>query len=383
MPAESASAQPEKLTRDSKLSNWTGILPLSSIFTAGLIALLIYWFFAGHIYRFYASVLFLFYALVKKMWVSVIMLGIFQTLLMVPFRIIRVLRSQNIKEFQKQVNAYKTEDLQLKKIKTDFHFGNRLFLFYILDFVVQLTTFLTIGRLFLTDFYRYKLDPGALYSWIPYPEYPIQDTFFKLPYPQVTATINLGWKMVLIVWVAILIIKLVSKIIQATIRKNQGKKEAEVEVKYQGSNAKYSVVYMLLILGIAWYVTSHFPVAMQLGIFSGDVSQPNQTFNTVTALATFLTLLWFGSQKIIRKSRLAQEQGVDPKVISQTQKRMFPQTVFDATVVGLGAFFITNQIPSAFELSIFTLEVISLLSPLTLDKLIVKNTKPQMVPLTG
>ena len=39
-------------------------------------------------------------------------------------------------------------------------------------------------------------------------------------------------------------------------------------------------------------------------------------------------------------------------------------------------YFITNRIPSAFELSIFTLEIISLAAPLTLDKFILKMKKP-------
>ena len=52
---------------------------------------------------------------------------------------------------------------------------------------------------------------------------------------------------------------------------------------------------------------------------------------------------------------------------------MFKDTLFSATLIGLGAFYITNHIPSAFELSIFTLEVISLAAPFTLDRLVLKG----------
>jgi len=61
---------------------------------------------------------------------------------------------------------------------------------------------------------------------------------------------------------------------------------------------------------------------------------------------------------------------------------MFKDSLFTATLVGLGAFFITNQIPSAFELSIFTLEVISLLSPFTLDKAILGSLALQKDKIT-
>ena len=113
-------------------------------------------------------------------------------------------------------------------------------------------------------------------------------------------------------------------------------------------------------------------MGIKTGIFTGDVSKPNKTLNTVTAIMTFLTLMWFGIQNIIRKGKLAKEKNIDEKTIDQTQRKMFSQSVFDSTLVGLGAFFITNHIPSAFELSIFTLEVISLISPFTLDKAILK-----------
>jgi len=57
----------------------------------------------------------------------------------------------------------------------------------------------------------------------------------------------------------------------------------------------------------------------------------------------------------------------------KTEAEMFKNSLFNSALIGLAAFYITNQIPSAFELSIFTLEIISLISPLTLDKLILNS----------
>jgi hypothetical protein len=54
---------------------------------------------------------------------------------------------------------------------------------------------------------------------------------------------------------------------------------------------------------------------------------------------------------------------------------MVKNTFKKAAFLGLGAYFITNLIPSAFELSIFTLEIISFLSPFTLDRMIFASQK--------
>lgn len=108
------------VTKDSRLSGITGLLPLSSILTILIMIWLVYAFLSGGMYTFYASALFLFYALTKKMWVSVILLGVFQTILLIPLRIIRVMRSDNIDEFQKDINRLPDKALQRQQIKKQF-----------------------------------------------------------------------------------------------------------------------------------------------------------------------------------------------------------------------------------------------------------------------
>jgi len=134
-----------------------------------------------------------------------------------------------------------------------------------------------------------------------------------------------------------------------------------------------SVGNLVLFLIVSWYLVRHFPVGWSFRIFSGDVSIPNRTLNTITAVATFFTLIWNNLPKIRKKISLAKAAGYDKEVIRRTEKELFQETLKVATVVGLGAFYITNLIPSAFELSIFTLEIISWTSPLTLDKLILSR----------
>ncbi|MDH5533411.1 MAG: hypothetical protein OEX81_03225 [Candidatus Pacebacteria bacterium] len=351
-------------------------LPLQSMVAGVIVIFLIYAFFSGLSFQFYASALFLFYSFTNKMWISVVCLGIFQTALMVPFRIIRIIKSNNIKEFQSQIGGLKSEREMTSSIKENVSKGNLTFLFYLVDFVVQLVSFMTIGRLFLTDFYSFKIDPARLYSFVPYPDYPIQETFFKIPYPIVTKTVDLGLKAVLISWLVLVIIQVVIFSLKKFYRNAVKSGEAK---PISSQISKYASGYLVIAMIISAVVIRNFPLSFELGIFSGDVSIPNPRLNSITAIVTFITILWFGIPKNIRKAKMAEKAGIPTHIIEKTQKLMFKESLKNASILGLGAYLITNQIPSAFELSIFTLEIISLSSPLTLDKIILSATTKKTV----
>lgn len=362
------------IARENKLSDMLGLISMRSLASGFILILIVYAFFSGIMTQFYASAVFGFYSLTHSMWISVVMLGVFQTVILIPLRILRVRRSQNIEEFQEETEGLPHSFLQQKKLKQQFDFGNSTFLFYLVDFMIQLTTFLSIGRLFLKDFYATPLNPDWLYSFIPYPDYPILDRMFQIPYPVVTKTHNFGFSgmLVLLVLFAAVMIGL------EMFRRWKKKKRAAA---YRSElPARYFVTYAVFIFIASWFLATHFPVGFGLRIFSGDVALPNPQLNTVTAVVTFLTLLWFGYQRIRRDSGMAREAGIPEHKIEATEKRLFADSVKTATLVGLGAYFITNHIPSAFELSVFTLEVISLSSPFTLDKLVVRANKKQAKP---
>lgn len=367
---------PPKLTfpsisRDNKLSEMIGLISLRSILASSLLIIILYAFFSGIMMQFYASIVFGFYALTQKMWVSVILLGVFQTIILIPLRIIRVRRSQNIKEFQDKTIDLEKSFLQRKKLKQQFNFGNSTFLFYLVDFMIQLTTFLSMGRLFLQDFYSKPLNPDWLYSFIPYPEYPIQHRMFEIPYVVVSKTHNFGLTGVLVLLLLFSVAMIGVELFRRWKKvKNQTKRRLLSQLPVQ-----YVITYAILIITASWVLAYHFPIGFDLRIFSGDVAEPNPRLNTVTAVVTFLTLLWFGYKRIERVSDLARQAGVDEDHIDRTERRLFADSVKSSGLVGLGAYFITNHIPSAFELSIFTLEVISIASPLTLDKLVLRLGK--------
>ena len=124
---------------------------------------------------------------------------------MIPLRIINLKISNHIDEFREKTAQLKNDQEQSFLIKKQVREGNRPLLFYLVNFVVQLTSYISIGRLFLTDFYSVRLNPKLLFSFVPYPSYPIQDIFFKIPYPIFTRTTDLGIGAFLIVCAVVIL----------------------------------------------------------------------------------------------------------------------------------------------------------------------------------
>lgn len=382
--------------KDTKITSSGTLLPVMSGLVTAVVIFLVYAFFKGWTFNFYANILFGFYALTKQVWVSVVLLGVTQTLLMIPFRTIRVMQSHNTRKFQEKIDDLGRDKHQIAKVKKTFRQGNLTFLFYIVDFMIQITLFISIGRLFLTDFYANKIDPSVLLKFIPYPVYPLQGLWFKIPYPIVTQSRDFGWWMVLLAWVLILLshvfiyiakrmrhrfaVEAASRA-QAEDKKEDGDDEKKVVAQSSPQlesqqKAKQTMGFLgsstIILFVVAYFLVRKFPLAWEMRIFSGDVSIPNRTLNGVTAIATFIMVIWFGLQNILRQGRLAQEKGIAEDIIDLTQSEMFRTNLFNGILIGLGAFFITNLIPSAFELSIFTFEIIAVMSPFTLDKFVLK-----------
>ena len=357
------------------------IPPAISILTILILLLLFYALLSGETYRFYASFLFLFYSWIGRMWLSVICLGAFQTLIMIPFRIVNLRRALHIKEFVQRIEGVKVKKTQRLLLKKNIQEGNVNLLWYLINFTIQTIAYFSLGRLFLTDFYTQALNPKLLYSFVPYPDYPIKDIFFKIPYIKFTQTKDYGLGLVLLVWLILFVYKIaVSRFI-----KYYQKKVVAVKLKGQEGKpfvfikglVKYSSGSVILFALLAWIIIRHYPVAWQFMIFMGDVSRPNRTLNTITAIMTAFIVIWLDLPKIDHKITLARQKKVSERVIMKTEKNLYRHSFQKAIILGLGAFFITNLIPSAFELSIFTLEIISLISPFTLDRFVLRIPKKE------
>jgi hypothetical protein len=361
---------------------------LVSLISIIVIIVLVFAFISGWTIKFYASFLFFFYSFIGSMWISVIGLGIFQTLLMMPIRIVNLTKGANTDDFIKTIVEQNKDQEQQILIKKHAHKGTPALMWYTVSFSIQLVAYISMGRLFLTDFYSIPLNPKLLFDWVTYPSYPIQGTIFKIPYIGVTDTINLGFKGVFAAWgILILVRTLISffKYLQLKLAKNSIKTDPILSTNQLFSELVnfWNGSFFLLMIG-AFFLMRNFPIGIELRIFSGSITIPNITLNTITALATFFTIFWLDLSKNRKRATLAKKQGIDQKIIDQTQQELFKNSLRNASLLGLGAFFITNQIPSAFELSIFTLEIISWFAPFTIDKIILKaNPSKSPVETTG
>lgn len=358
-------------------------LPRVSTFLAFLtIFALLYLFFSKLSLKFYASILFFLYHYIGHMWLAVIGLGVVQTFIMLPLRIVNLTLAANVKEFEAEVEKIKGQDKQQFLIKQTVHKGNPTLLWYLVNFFTQTISYLSIGRLFLIDFYIEKLDPNLLFPFSFYPEYPIKDPIFKLPYPYAETTLDFGFGWVLVAWVGILLYKVFHNRFIAFYRRLPDAKKIQADNAFTNvikGFIKNSAGFLTIFFALAYILIRYFPVDWQIRIFSGDVSVPNYTLNFITAVGAFVVLLWLNLPKISKKTQIARQSGIPEKIVFQTQKQLFIDNLRSAFILGLGAYYITRLIPSAFELSIFTLEIISILSPLTIDRLIFARFKPRKV----
>ena len=318
------------------------------------------------------------------MWVSVMLLGVFQTLIMIPLRVINLTKSNNIHEFQEKIEANTAKEEQGFILKKKIGKGESVALFYIVNMFIQAISYITIGRLFLIDFYNKPLDPTLLYRFVQYPSYPILGRIYHLPYPWYSATVDFGFKTVLWAWLVISMIQvciyLVKYFMKKTRKEPAGATPDTAQKKVMAAARKYSTGYLVLFLIISYLLIRHFPTAWHINYFIGDVAVPNPRFNLFTAIVATITIIWLALPKIKEKGKLAEAAGIDEKIIYDTQKEMVKNTILSATLVGIAAFFITNQIPSAFELSLFTFEVIVLFAPLTLDRVILQSQRKKTPP---
>lgn len=365
-----------------KIDNSRQWLPFA---TTGLVIFLIalaYWVFSGGSLRLYASVFFGLYFITRRIWVSVILIGILQNIVFLPFRFISLRLSTSLKNFEDELQNIKNEKEQYFLFSRQIREGNTAVIFYIVNFLLNTVAFVSAGRLFLIDFYTQKLNPRLLYHFIPYPDYPLKGTTFRFPFVHITETYALDWSVIFKVWLVILLIGVVPRLLWRLVRfifwKNQ--KLLEARINYNRMLAKMGG-YAGTAFILSAFILRHIPSASRFLLLSVDLTRQNITLNIITAVGTFITAFHAGYVRQSLASKQAQAAGIPVEVIKKVFKSEMKDSFRNATILGIGAFLITNQIPSAFELSVATFEVIFMLSPYTFDKFIhTKKPAPQPPP---
>ncbi len=355
-----------------KIDNSRILMPMATTFLVIFLVVIAVWFFKGGSFRLYASAFFSLYYLTGQIWVSVLLIGICQNIVLLPMRFIGMRLSQSFKDFEEEIEKSSNNDAYLvftDKVKK----GDWGILFYILNFIVNAIAFFSAGRIFLIDFYTQKLDPALLYKWVPYPDYPLVGTIFKLPFFKITETISVDWKTILFIWLGIslffAVLKLLWRIFRAFLTNN--KKILALRINYnrlllQSGGFSGTVLILSIIL------LRNFPVKFENWLLLADLSRQNTTMNFITAVGTFLTTVHAGYTGHNIDKEIAKKRGVDEIKLDKVFKDKMKGTFRNALFLGLGAFLITNQIPCAFELSVATFEALYMLSPYTFDKILIR-----------
>ena len=87
--------------------------------------------------------------------------------------------------------------------------------------------------------------------------------------------------------------------------------------------------------------------------------------NFVTAVGTFIVTIHGGYQMNSTAAKEALAKKLPKNIVDKVFREKMRQSFKNAVILGLGAFFITNNIPSAFELSVTTFEVMYMIYPYT------------------
>lgn len=359
-------------------------MPLATSILVIVMFLLGYWFLRGGSFRLYASAFFGLYYLTGQVWVSVLLIGIFQNIVFLPLRFITLLLDPGLKDFEEKLENTKESDQYLvftQKVKT----GSLPVIFYIFTFTVYAISFFSAGRIFLIDFYTQRLNPSYLYSFIPYPNYPLHGTDFYFPFFKITSTFSLSWNTIFLIWFVIIgflvALRFIWRFAKYLLRHNQ--KILQYRIGYNRLLVALGGIAGTLFV-VSLIVLRHIPNGFSFLWLMADLTRQNTTMNLITAVATFFTTIHAGYTRNKEAAKKARANQIPSEVIKKVSSDNMHNSFKNAVILGTGAFLITNNIPCAFELSVATFELLYILSPYTFDRFLHSvQKKSAPVPLTS
>ncbi len=377
-PSPSSPEQASKLgslSQIRRIDNSRTLLPLATSLLVIFLVIVFIWFFRGGSFRLYASVFFTLYHFTGQIWVSVILMGVLQTVVFLPLRFIGQYAWPAIEDFEEEMERRKNENDQYLIFKKKIREGSFPFIFFIFNFVVNVIAFFSAGRIFLIDFYNYKLNPAYLYDFVPYPDYPLKGTTFFFPFFQIIQSYALKWGTIIKIWlIAVLFfsaIRLLWRPFKIFLGSN--KKILSIRINYNRLLLQIGGFSTTLFV-LSLFFLRHIPTKLKFIWLAADLTRQNTTMNFITAVATFITTVHAGYIRHTRDARLAANANIPPDIIQKVYRDKMRISFNNALILGMGAFFITNQIPCAFELSVATFEVLYIISPYTFDRLLHINS---------
>lgn len=361
-----------------KIDNSRQWLPIVTTLLLIFLIFLFIWFFRGGSFKLYASLFFSIYFITHQIWLSVILMGILQNFMFLPLRLIGNVFNRSLKNFEDELDKnsnYRDQSLAFKKSVKE---GSLPIVFYIFNFFVNAIAFFSAGRIFLIDFYSdpLKLEKmNLLYKWVPRPHYPLQGINLNVPLFKITETMALNWSMIFtiigFIFLFFIVLRILWRFLRIFLRHNQ--KILFARIQYNRlllTIGGFSGIGILIII----FVLRHIPTAFEQFWFIANLSRQNTPMNFTTAVGTFIVTIHAGYKNNTATAQKAALANMPPEIIKKVFKTSMEQSVRNAVVLGLGAFFITNNIPSAFELSVTTFEIMYMIYPYTFGRFITIGT---------
>lgn len=356
-----------------KIDNTRGHIPWVTVVSFAILIFLVIWFLRGGSFRLYASLFFGLYHLTKSSWVSIILVSVVQNIFFLPFRILYERFYLDLKKFEKALKQTRTED-QYFLLNKNVREGNTSVLFYTINFVFLLIAFVSAGRVFLLEFYRTPIDPAYLYSYIPYPEYPLQGVIFHFPFFHVTNTFSLNWSTILFIWAVPIGILALLRIFWRLLKPLLSKSKTLL---------KYRIGYNRLVFLIGGFLGTfiilstlflrNIPTSGYFYMLTADLSHQNTIFNIITAVCTFLAAIYSGLQHNKEESAEARKAGIPQAIIDKVNKANMKEKFRNGLFLGIFALWVTRLMPSSHDLSVLAFEALYVMSPITFDLLIPKS----------
>lgn len=362
-----------------KIDNRVAV-PLVTTLAIAFLIFIIIWFFRGESFRLYASLFFGLYFLTHSSWISIILVSVVQNLFFLPIRIISQRLYVDLKDFEHELDKTKSEE-QYFVLKKQIHTGNLSVIFYIINFVLFLIAFISAGRVFLLEFYHTPIDPKWLYSWIPYPDYPLQGIIFNFPFFKVTSSTALQWWSIAKMWIIPIVILALVRIIWLVFKPFLSSNVQLLQTRIGINRLKFMIggfVGTFFILSI--YFMRHIPTSFEFYYLSADLSKQNLAFNIVTAICTSLATIYSGFQHSQEAATEARKRHIPEDIIATVSRQTIRTSFTNAIILGLVTLWITRLMPSSHDLSVLAFEALYVLSPITFDLLIPKRKNLEEPP---
>jgi len=363
------------LSKVRNIDNSRKWLPFGTTLLLIFLIVLCVWFLKGGSFKLYASIFFSIYSVTHQIWISVILMGVLQNVFFLPLRIIGSHFRKSLKDFEDELgdddDSLSQQFLISDKneVNQKLQQGSLPVVFYIFNFFVNAIAFFSAGRIFLIDFYSDPLKlqkMNLLYKFVPYPKYPLQGINLHVPLFKITETTAVSWNTIIwIVGVLIIvpiILRLIWRLIRFIFKRNQ--KILQARVQYNRLLLKLSGFGGVGAL-ISLFVLRHLPTSFQGFTFIANLSRQNTPMNFVTAVGTFIVTIHAGYKNNSDAAKNAKKSGIPTHIIKKVFREKMQQSLKNAIVLGIGAFVITNNIPSAFELSVTTFEIMYMIYPYT------------------